>query len=446
MQQQKLPLKILIIYGVGCFGWSIGLNIISVLLNYIYLPPTNSGMQSLIPQIAWFGFINIISIILFTGRGFDAVMDPLIANLSDKSRSRLGRRIPFMRVAFVPLGVFCALVFLPIHRDSHMFNVYWLAGMQLLFYFFFGLYTIPYNALLADMGHDARAKINLSTAQSVGFMTGAMVSSASTLVVKLLMDAGVTSDRLSAYQYAIVGLNVLAIICLAVPAFGIDEPKYTASAKKAATGSVYQSLRTALRNPNFRIFALADASYFMAIAIISTGLLYYIKSMLRLDESIGTIFMLGMVLITILFYGVVNRLGTIYSKKVMMIISFASAAVVFSEIFFLGQLPFSPILQASVLVITFGIPNAFLQILPSTVIADIAHDARDRSGINEEGMFFGMRAFFQKIGQTGGITVFAMLTVLGKDPGHDLGLRLSGAVGAGLCAFSALIYIRYREK
>lgn len=444
MQQKKLPLKILVIYGIGCFGWSIGLNIISVLLNYIYLPPSNSGMNDLIPSVAWFGFINIISIILFTGRGFDAIMDPLIANFSDKNKSRLGRRIPLMRIAFIPLSVFCALVFLPIHRADIHFNIYWLAGTQLVFYFFFGLYTIPYNALLADLGHTARAKVDLSTAQSVGFMAGALVSSASTVVVRLILYTGVTIDRLTAYQYAIIGLNIIGAICLAVPAFGIDEKKYVAKVKN--TGSVFHSLMTALRNPNFRIFALADASYFMAIAIISTGLLYYIKSMLKLDESLGTAFMLAMVIITILFYGLVNRLGTRFSKKKMMIVSFGAAALVFGEVFFLGHIPVHPILQASILVVTFGIPNAFLQILPSTVIADIAHDERDRTGINEEGMFFGMRAFFQKIGQTGGITIFAMLTVFGKDPGHDLGLRLSGLVGAGLCGFAALIYIRYSEK
>lgn len=443
MQQSKLPLRILVIYGLGCFGWSIGLNIISVLLNYIYLPPSNSGMHDLIPGTIWFGFVNIISIILLTGRGLDAVLDPLIANLSDKSKSKLGRRIPFMRWAFVPLSIFCALVFIPLYRHQHPANIWWLAGTQMLFYFFFGLYTIPYNALLADLGHDARAKVNLSTAQSVGFMAGAMISASSTAVVRLILYMGITTDRLTAYQYAIIGLNVIAAVCLAVPAFGIHERKF--HSRQHTTGSAWQSLTTAMRNPNFRIFAMADASYFMAIAIISTGLLYYIRAMLRLDESLGTAFMLTMVVITMLFYGVVNRIGTRYSRKTMMIASFAVAAVVFGEIFFLGHVPFHPILQASLLVVSFGIPNAFLQILPNTVVADIAHEARDRAGANEEAMFFGMRAFFQKIGQTAGITVFAMLITLGKDPGHDLGLRMSGVVGAVLCAFAAVVYIFYRE-
>jgi GPH family glycoside/pentoside/hexuronide:cation symporter len=444
MPEKKLPLKIMVIYGIGCLGWSIGLNLVSALLNYLYLPPSNSGLHPLIPDKVWLGFISIISIILFTGRGFDAIIDPLVSNFSDKSQSKLGRRIPFMRVAFIPLAVCCALIFLPIHSHTSQANIYWLAGTQFLFYFFFGLYTIPYNALLADMGHDAKAKIDLSTASSVGFMVGAMVAAGSTFVVKLILDAGFTHDRFEAYQYTIVALNVLAMVCLAVPAFAIDEKKYTESHK--ATGGVFKSLVTALKNPNFRIFALADASYFMAIAIISTGLLFYIKSMLKLDESIGSAFMLGMVLITILFYALVNWMGKKFSKKKMMIASFSVAAVVFSEIFFLGKIPISPYIQATILVVSFGIPNAFLQILPTTVIADISAHSHSANGENTAGMYFGMRAFFQKIGQTGGITLFAMLTVFGKDPGHDLGLRLSGIAGACLCAFSALIYIKYKEE
>ena len=63
-------------------------------------------------------------------------------------------------------------------------------------------------------------------------------------------------------------------------------------------------------------------------------------------------------------------------------------------------------------------------------------------------MFFGLRAFFQKIGQTGGVTVFAMLTTLGKDPGPCVrgAFRLSGIACAVLCAIAALVYTRYNEK
>jgi len=444
MPKQKLPLKGFIVYGIGCLGWSISINLISVLLNYIYLPPTNSGMKNLIPPTVWLGFINIIAIILFIGRGFDVIIDPLISNLTDRSKNKSGRRVPFMRYAFFPVALFCALIFCPPHSSDNSLNIYWLAGAQLAFYFFYGMYTIPYNALLADIGHDDKTKLNLSTAQSVGFITGILFASSTTVIVKLVLHTGLLHDRLAAYQYSIGGLNIVAAICLAVPAFLLDETKY--ADKPKSTGGLFQTLKVAFANRNFRIFVLADASYFMSIAIIGAGLLYYLKSMLRLGEEMGSIFMLITVLITLAFYALVNWLGRKFSRKKMIIISFSASAIVFSEIFLLGKVPISPIIQASVLVVTYGIPNAFLQVLPTTIMADISNESFEKTKQNEEGMFFGLRAFFQKIGQAFGVTVFAMLTTFGKDPGHDWGLRLSGIAGALLCVFAAIIYTQYKEK
>lgn len=444
MQVKKLPLIVFIIYGVGCAGWSISINIMSVLLNYIYLPPNNSGMKNLVPEMAWLGFINVISIILFIGRGFDVIVDPLLSNLTDRNKSPSGRRVPFMRFAFLPLALFSTLIFYPLRSSQSTANIYWLAGMQLLFYFFYGMYTIPYNALLADMGHDDKTKISLSTAQSVGFIIGIVLASSSTMLVKFILSSGLASERLVAYKYSVTGLNMLSAVFLAIPAFFLNENKYAAKAR--ASGKLFETLKVALGNSNFRIFVLADASYFTSIAIIGAGLLYYLKAMLKLNEDQGTIFMLITVGVTLLFYFPVNWLASHYSKKKMIIGAFGASALVFSEIFFLGKVPLSPILQATILLVTYGIPNAFLQVLPTTIIADIAHNDLSTTGQNKEGMYFGLRAFFQKIGQAFGVTLFAMLTTFGKDPGHDWGLRYSGLAGSALCCIAAISYTRYKEQ
>ena len=89
--------------------------------------------------------------------------------------------------------------------------------------------------------------------------------------------------------------------------------------------------------------------------------------------------------------------------------------------------------------------DAFLSILPTAVLAEIAVADTKATGQNKEGMYFGLRALTQKFGQTLGIMLFAMLTLQGKDPGHDYGLRLSGIVGAVLCLIAGLVYTRYKE-
>lgn len=443
MQPQKLPLSKIFAYGLGTFGWSISINIVSVMLLYLYLPPNNSGMVNLVPQIVFFGVFNIIALVMASGRLFDALIDPFIAGWSDRSQHKQGRRIPLMALAVLPMTVFAVLMFYPPYYVENSNNLIWLAFIQLGYYFFFGLYVIPNNALISELGHYPKGTMHMSTAQSVGFILGVVVSSSAPAIANVIHDMLPHVSVLKSNQYSIIALNIIGALSMLAPPLFISEKKYARPGM--ATESVTQSLKTALANKNFRVFAFADAIYFMSIAIITSGLLFYVKAMLLLPEATGTLLMGLMVVVTLAFYPVVNYLEKKISKKKMIVVSFFAMVLVFVSIFGLGKYPVSPMLQAVLLMVVFGVPDSFLGILPNTVVADIAEADAKATGQNKEGMYFGMRALFQKFGQTLGIMVFAMLTLYGKDPGNDFGLRLSGIVGAVLCFVAGLVYLRYRE-
>jgi GPH family glycoside/pentoside/hexuronide:cation symporter len=93
-----------------------------------------------------------------------------------------------------------------------------------------------------------------------------------------------------------------------------------------------------------------------------------------------------------------------------------------------------------------GFPLAALGILPNAILADIIQEDEKESGENRGGMYFAVKYFFVKIGQTTGIALFAFLTIYGKDPGHDYGLRLNGLFGFGLCALAFIFFSRFKEK
>ena len=111
MPALQFPLRKQIAYACGMIGWSIMTNIIIVMLPYFYLPPSNAGLTPLIPQLMLFGVLNILSVIAASGRFVDAIFDPFIASLSDKSQNPKGRRIPFMKWAILPAVIFCFLTF-----------------------------------------------------------------------------------------------------------------------------------------------------------------------------------------------------------------------------------------------------------------------------------------------------------------------------------------------
>jgi GPH family glycoside/pentoside/hexuronide:cation symporter len=151
------------------------------------------------------------------------------------------------------------------------------------------------------------------------------------------------------------------------------------------------------------------------------------------------------VMLSLLFYPFINYGARRFGRKALVMAAFAVLSIIFVTIYFLGQLPFSPVTQMMILVVCASFPLAALGILPNAILADIAQKDTEETGENHEGMFFAVKYLFVKLGQTLGIAAFAMLTIYGKDPGNDFGLRLNGVVGFVLCLLALLFFSRFKE-
>ena len=76
---------------------------------------------------------------------FDAITDPWVASISDRSASPKGRRLPFMRWAAVPYAITCLLIFFPPKGDVSWVNVAWVIAMLLAYYMSSStLYCVPH--------------------------------------------------------------------------------------------------------------------------------------------------------------------------------------------------------------------------------------------------------------------------------------------------------------
>src|SRR5579859_626180 len=392
MPRERLARGKQAVYAAGMMGWSILTNVVIVMLPYYYLPPSNSGLTPLVPQLLLLGVVNILSVIAASGRLVDAVYDPFIASLSDKSRSRRGRRIPFMRIAILPAALFCALTFHPLVKAESMRNAWWLAGTMILFFVSATTYIIPYISLLRELAETPGEKVRLSSYQQVGFVLGIIVSA----LVNNIADAvqigfGIT-DRDIALQITIAGLCVLAAVILAIPVLVLDEKRYSDS--KPSHLSLWPAVRQTFASPNFRYYLISDFSYYMALSIISSGLLYFVTVLLRLPESESGILTATMVLVSLVFYPLINFLAARWGKKPVVLVSFAALSLIFIMIYFLGRLPASPKTQIFTLVICAAFPLASLGILPNAILAEIAQQDAVRTGENREGMFFAVKYLF----------------------------------------------------
>ncbi len=439
-----LPMSKQITYAIGQLGWSILVNLIGLMLVYFYLPPETAGLPFFITQVVFLGVLNVLTIVAASGRLVDAITDPLIASYSDRFDHKRGRRIPFMAIGALPAALFCFLIFVPPLQQLSGWNIAWLVVTQIFFYVALTMYVTPFFALLPELGHTANERLNLSTWISITYALGIIVAAQTPLLADILQDSFGLASRVTAIQAAIGVMAVLALIFMAFPIFTIDEKKYCES--KPSNVPLFDALRSTFQNASFRYYVVADFSYFMGLTIMNTGLLFYITVLLGLEEALVGTLLAVMVIVSFVFYPVVNILAKKTGKRILVIVAFLSMSVVFMGVYFFGRLPLAPTAQAYMLVLLYSLPLSFLSVLPNAILADIAeHDAL-QSGERKEVMFFAARTLMQKFGQTFGILVFAMLTTFGKDPGDDLGIRLSGIAGFLLCLGAGLVFIRYNER
>ena len=439
----RLPRSVVVGLSAGHGGMSILINLLGILLVFFYLPPESAGLPQLVTDATFLVVLNAIVLVAAAGRIADAVTDPLIAVFSDRSTHPRGRRIPFMTASAVPAALLTALMFIPPLTRLSGWNIVWLLGVQLLLYIALTAYVTPAFSLVADLGRTPAERLDLATWTSVAWAGGIVVAATTPFLSTVFADAGLATVR--AWQVAVGVVCAIAAVLMLVPRFTIDERVW---AVRDAPGQApfRESLRRVFGNRFFRFYVAADLAYFCGLMIIQTGLLYYVTVLLELDEELTGPLLLLMVVVAMILYPIVNSIAKKHSGKKLVVFAFAIAACDFVGVIFLGRYPFPNWLEAVLLIVIFSIPFAILSVIPGWILTDIAEHSARTTGEASAAMFFAARTFMQKVSQTIGVILFALLTSFGRDIGDDLGIRLSGLAGVVLYGIAAVLFLGYDEN
>ena len=451
---KRLTKKQMIIFAIGQLGWSILSGIIGAWFVTFYLPTEGDikagAHQFIQPGLVILGFLTILGLITALSRVFDAVTDPLIANLSDRSRNPRGRRIPFMQKAAIPLSIVTVLLFCaPVNEISGL-NVAWISVFVVLFYLFMTMYCTPYTALISEFGKTQDDRMFISTAISLTFFAGTML--AYTPFVFAGMLRGAVGFNWS-YRICFIVLAVIACVCMLIPTFLLKEKEFVDT--KPSSASVFKSLGATFKNREFRVFAGSDIMYWVGLTLFQTGLPFFVKVSMGLDESMTMVFMGGMTVLSACFYPFVNGFVRRHGKKKMVICGFLGLALAYTITALIGVLPFLTGMLPGVLIcIIAAFPMALLGIIPQAIVADVAEADGIVTGENREGMFFAARTFAMKWGQALAMLVFTSLAIIGTTQAANsneitasaLGLRIVAIVAVCFCTLGAVILGLYNEK
>ncbi len=436
---KRPPLSQLIIYALGQFGWSLASFGAANLLVYFYLPPESDG-QAVFPafiyQGAILGIATLIGFINFGGRLFDAITDPLIAAWSDSRPRAGGKRKGLLRLAAVPFAAFSFLLFYPPVAQLSIYNTIWLIVVVFLYYLFFTLYLVPYNALISELGHHEPDRMRISTMISItwalGFVVGGMAYGIQGYFEQF-------TDSVSAFQWTIALFSSVSLTLMLIPAFFLDEETYALQTDAEATPT-RESLRSVFTNRGFRIFVGSDLLYWLALTFIQQGISYYVTALFDLPKEQSSAFLAISFVASFALYYPVNIGVKKWGKRTLLLSAFLVFCLVFAITALLPALPIDKSILFYGIALLSAYPLAAFGIVPNALIADFVHDHEAKTGKQQAGMFYAVRYFMMKVGISLSLLLFPSFLLLGKSVEDPTGVIASAWAACGFCLLGFFIY------
>ena len=438
--ESALPVSHKLLYATGSFGANVAFQAVAAWLIFFYAPPDGEGRETLVP-------IGIVGAILVAGRVIEALDDPLIGYWSDHTRSRWGRRVPFILFGTPALALTFFLLWTPPVDGESLWNA---AYLFLALEAFFLLNTVvggPYDALLPEIAATSEDRVSLS-AWKVLF--GAAGAGAVFLLAGPLIDAG---------GFAAMGLAMATAILVSrlVPLLGVRG--HLRRETPGAGMPVRGAIRAALANGPFMAFIPAFVLFTTAQVMLTQLLPFYVDVVLgdttvslplgiELDGSGGKVALLtGLFFLPLLVsVPIMGRLAARTSKRTVYAWSMLACGLYFPLLFFIGYLPVIPKFAQSLLLLGLAPPLAGLFVFPQALLADIIDFDEHLTGERREALYYGMQGTLQKLGLGLAAALFALtLALFGKSAEDPLGVRLVGPM-AGICTLIGYVVFvrRYR--
>ncbi len=374
-KKEKLPFITNILYGMGDFGFSMNNSIISAFFSVFLV--TLVGVAP-----------GLVAIILFVGRSWDFVNDLLVGYISDRTRTRWGRRRPFLLFGTVPFGLSFLLLWLHPNFGQTGLVIYY----SLAYIIYEALATfvyMPYFALTPELTSDYDERTKLTSFRMMFNITGSLTA----YILPLLI---VGNDWTQATSRNVIIMAVAAGALAAAPYFGVffgtKEKKEYQSEKLP---KFWPSLKAAFKNKPFVFGALMYLATWMAIIVIESNLQFFILHIIR-RQSQNIIIMVSIFVTAIFALPFWNWVSKNWNKRRAYIIGVGFWSMVMIVLIFMNpQTPFWLILILCVLA---GIGVSAGQVLPWAIIPDAIEWEEWHTGERNEGIFYSLVTLLGKIG------------------------------------------------
>ncbi|MBN1519212.1 MAG: MFS transporter [Spirochaetales bacterium] len=337
--------------------------------------------------------------IYWAGKLWDAVTDPLTGFISDRTRTRWGRRRPFMLFGAVPQLLAMWLFFTKPPVSSPWLVALWSGLALCLLNTAFTIVNIPYGALTPDLTPDYHERTSLNGYRFSFAILGTMLGAVAVQPLVGLFPS-------QAQGFSAVGLifGVVMAVTALITVFTVKEGDH--SSTPVPKEGFFETFMVVFKNKPFVVLIATYGLNLVGIAFVETILVYYFKWLYR-DEGATSIAMLVLLVVAMLAIPVSVLVSKRIGKKRTYQINFAILAVTCLVIFFLGHrlgMTFFYAMMAFA-----GIGLGFGYALPFAMVPDTVEYDAVTTGKRKEGAFYGMWTFIAKVGTATAVVLTGLL-------------------------------------
>jgi glycoside/pentoside/hexuronide:cation symporter, GPH family len=423
----RLPVRARLLYASSSLGSEALSQSRGLWLVYFYAPPDDAGREELLP-------LGLVGALLFAGRLLEGLDDAIVGWWSDRTSSRLGRRIPFVLLATPFWALLAVLVFTPPEAGT-VGTAAWLFVTVELMFLFSTLSGGPYEALLPELARSSAERVRITGTKVYFGAAGGLVG---------LAGSGLLVDGPEFASMAIV-MGVLALAFRYLGLYGVW--RQALASRHAARIPLREAMKTTFANSSFRVFLPTFVLFQVALQLLLGTLPFYVNAVLGVEDEGTWVAILTAVAIcvTLLVVPLFSRLARARSKRT----AFSAAMLLASCSFpllavagFLPGIPEEPQIIAFMALV--GLPLAGVYLFPQALTADICDDDAVRTGMRREATYYGAQNVVEKLATSVTPLLLAGLLLLGDTADDPLGIRLAGPVAGLLVLAGFLVFRGYR--
>lgn len=382
IKKDVIPFKTKANYGLGAFGLSLTAGLFSAWTLVYYIKIVR--IDPLLWAFAWLIYLV-----------WNAINDPLFGFLSDNTRTKYGRRMPFIMVCGPLMSISFVLLYLtPTESGQQWIFFIWLLVTLIAYDSFYTIVGLCFNSLMSELSiePDERAKLNLCA--SIGGGLGISITYA--LPILLIQNVQPYSQNRPIFLTIVVVLAILGAVFISFTAFGIKERPELMPEKEEKLGLI-KAIKTTLRNKGFLIFAIFNFMMTFVVITVMSVLPFYIQDVLQVsDDSL----LASLPLIMYISFSLIGLpIGIFFNKKFgnKNAILYLSGAVIIG---FIMVTLANDLVMASIAFAIIGLGFSGQTVLVYTLLADLIDKDELKTGIRREGMYFGTDALITKPAQS----------------------------------------------